>query len=318
MGRLDGRAIVVTGAGRGIGAGIAEACAREGALVVVNDLGAAVDGTGEDKSPAQSVVDKIKAEGGTAIPHFADVSDTDQANDLIESAIKGYGKLDVLINLAGILRDRVLVNLEPEDWDAVIKVHLRGTYNTSRAAARHWRAEKKGHYRLINTTSGSGYFGAPAQPNYAAAKMGIIGFTYSCANALMRYGVTANALSPGGATRMNADVDTSKFRTGPAPASDGIAPPENAAPAVVYVASEQSGWFTGQVFASYGRSIRLLNKPAFIREIVTNDPIWSVDDVFKSFASVFRPAVESADNPHERNARNDLEERLRAGDLEHI
>src|SRR5262245_35526702 len=143
MGRLDGRAIVVTGAGRGIGAGIAQACAREGALLVVNDLGANVDGTGVDQAPAQTVVDEIRAAGGTAIPHFADVSDTDQANDLIETAIKEYGKLDVLINVAGILRDRALVNLEPADWDAVINVHMRGTYNTSRAAARHWRQEKK-------------------------------------------------------------------------------------------------------------------------------------------------------------------------------
>src|SRR5262249_9130163 len=153
---------VVTGAGRGIGAGIAEACAREGALVVVNDLGAAVDGTGDDRAPAQEVVERIRAAGGTAVPHYADVSDSAQAQDLVDTAVREYGKLDVLVNVAGILRDRVLVNLEPEDWDAVVNVHLRGTYNTSRAAARHWRQEKKGGYRLINTTSGSGYFGAPA------------------------------------------------------------------------------------------------------------------------------------------------------------
>jgi NAD(P)-dependent dehydrogenase (short-subunit alcohol dehydrogenase family) len=312
MGRLDGRVIVVTGAGRGIGAAVAEVCAREGALLVVNDLGVALDGTGQDRAPAQTVVDNIVAGGGTAMPHFANVSDTDQADDLIQSAIREYGKLDVLINLAGIVRDRMLFNLEPEDWDAVIRVHLRGTYNTSKAAARHWRAEKKGHYRLINTTSGSGYFGAPTQPNYAAAKMGIVGFTYSCANALMRYGVTANALSPGGATRMNANLNLAGA------SGDGVAPPENAAPAVVYVASEQSGWFTGQVFAAYGRSIKLLNRPQFIREMVTSDSIWKVDDVFDSFESVFRPAVENRDNPHEQNARRDLEERLRSGELEHI
>lgn len=312
MGRLEGRVIVVTGAGRGIGAAVAEACAREGALLVVNDLGVGLDGTGQDRAPAQTVVDDIVAGGGTAMPHFANVSDTDQADDLIQSAIREYGKLDVLINLAGIVRDRMLFNLEPEDWDAVVSVHLRGTYNTSKAAARHWRAEKKGHYRLINTTSGSGYFGAPTQPNYAAAKMGIVGFTYSCANALMRYGVTANALSPGGATRMNANLNLAGA------SGDGVAPPENAAPAVVYVASEQSGWFTGQVFAAYGRSIKLLNRPQFIREMVTSDSIWKVDDVFDSFETVFRPAVENRDNPHEQKARRDLEERLRSGELEHI
>jgi NAD(P)-dependent dehydrogenase (short-subunit alcohol dehydrogenase family) len=314
MGVLDDRMIVVTGAGRGIGAGIAKLCAAEGASVVVNDPGVDVHGAGGDSGPAKEVVNEITARGGTAIPHLADVSKLDQAEDLVETAIREFGRLDVLINVAGILRDRMLFNMEPAEWDAVMAVHLRGTFNTSRAAARHWRAEQRGNYRLINTTSGAGYFGAPGQPNYAAAKMGIIGFTYSCANALMRYGVTANALSPGGNTRMNADVDMSRLGVG-TNAVRKVSPPDNAAPAVIYVASTASGWFTGQVFGSSGQSIRLLNRPQFVREIVTTEDIWSVPDVFEHFESAFRPAVEGADNRYEQVARADLARRGQANQV---
>jgi NAD(P)-dependent dehydrogenase (short-subunit alcohol dehydrogenase family) len=294
MGVLDGRAIVVTGAGRGIGAAVAQLCATEGAHLVVNDAGVAVDGSGADSGPANDMAEKITAAGGTAIPHTADVSITEQAEDLIHTAVREFGRLDVLINVAGIIRDRYLTDMSPEDWDAVISVHLRGTFNTSRAAARHWRDQKRGGYRLINTTSAAGYFGVPEKPNYAAAKMGIIGFTYSCANALMRYGVTANAIAPSGSTRMNGW----KVRAHIAP--------ENAAPAYVYVASTRSDWLTGQVLAARDRSIRLLNRPQYIREVVTNDSAWQVGEVFGHFERVFRPAIENADNPYEADARRDV------------
>jgi NAD(P)-dependent dehydrogenase (short-subunit alcohol dehydrogenase family) len=303
MGVLDDRMIVVTGAGRGIGAGIAKLCAAEGAQVVVNDPGVDVHGDGGDKGPAEQVVSEITAAGGVAIPHLADVSKLDQAEDLVNTCIGEFGRLDVLINVAGILRDKMLFNMEPEEWDAVLAVHLRGTFNTSRIAARHWRSEQRGNYRLINTTSGAGYFGAPGQPNYAAAKMGIIGFTYSCAWALMKYGVTANALSPGGNTRMNGDLDWSRMSTDPNAGNRRVSPPENAAPAVVYVASTKSNWFTGQVFASAGQSIKLLNRPQFVRELVTTDDIWSVPDVFEKFEESFRPACEGLDNRYEAVAR---------------
>lgn len=311
MGVLDDRMIVVTGAGRGIGAGIAKLCAAEGAHVVVNDPGVDVHGQGGDSGPAQTVVDEITRAGGVAIPHLADVSQLDQAEDLVNTCIREFGRLDVLINVAGILRDRMLFNMEPEEWDAVIAVHLRGTFNTSRIASRHWKAEQRGNYRLINTTSGAGYFGAPTQPNYAAAKMGIVGFTYSCAHALMRYGVTANAISPGGNTRMNSDVDLGKMLGDPG-AARRISPPENAAPAAVYVASTASGWFTGQVFGSNGQSIRLLNKPSWIREMTTTDDIWSVSDVFDQFETVFRPVVEGRENHYEVAAKRDLAARQAA------
>lgn len=185
MGRLDGRVAVVTGSGRGIGAGIAKLFAAEAAKVVVNDLGASAD-----VGPAQQVVDEITANGG-------------EAGELVHSAIDAFGKLDILVNVAGILRDRMLVNMTPEEWHAVLNVHLTGTFNTSKHAAVHWREHRgEGQYRLINFTSAAGLFGSPGQPNYAAAKLGIVGFTLSCANALNRYGVTSNAIAPAAATRM--------------------------------------------------------------------------------------------------------------------
>ncbi len=292
MGALDGRRIVVTGAGRGIGAEVAIACAAEGASLVVNDLGAAVDGRGADAGPAHDIVKRIRSAGGTAVPDIGDVADTEQAEALVETARREFGGVDVVINIAGIMRDHPLAELEPDDWDAVVRVHLRGTFNTARAAARHWIAERKGGYRLVNTTSGAGYFGVPFKPNYAAAKMGVIGFTYAVANDLMPYGVTANAVSPSGSTRMNAH----KVRD-PIPAA-------NAAAAYVYLASTASHWLTGHVIAVRDRRMRLLSRPHYIREFVSDDGRWDLTEVFERFDAVFRPAVESSpENPYELEAR---------------
>jgi NAD(P)-dependent dehydrogenase (short-subunit alcohol dehydrogenase family) len=310
MNHLQGRRIVVTGAGRGIGAAIAELAAREGASVVVNDPGVQMDGSGGGAGPAHEVVARVTSAGGTAIPHLADVSDPDQATDLIDTAIREFGGLDVLINVAGILRDRMLFNMTPEEWDAVMAVHLRGTFNTSRAAARYWREQRRadGEYRLINTTSVAGLYGAPGQPNYAAAKLGIVGFTYSCANALQKYGVTANVLSPGARTRMAGTIpDPGRTR-----GTDSDSQPHEArmgadqvAPAVIYVASTHSGWLTGQVFGARGTSISLYNRPRIIREIVTTGDIWKTDDLFEKFEEAFRPAVEDTENFYEQVARQD-------------
>ncbi len=308
MGYLEGRRLVVTGAGRGIGAAVAELAASEGASVVVNDPGVAVDGSGSDPGPAQEVVDRITAAGGTAVAHLADVSVTEQADDLIQTGIREFGGVDVLINVAGILRDRMLFNMAPEEWDAVIAVHLRGTFNTTRAASQHWRAEKAGNYRLINTTSIAGLYGAPGQPNYAAAKLGIVGFTYSCANALMRYGVTANVLSPGAMTRMTSSIpDPSRMRA-TEPGEEKPRPTLEAgqvAPAVMYLASEQSGWLTGQVIGAQGSVISLYNKPRVIRELRTTADRWSVDDVFAQFEPGLRPAVDDTENFYEVIAKSE-------------
>jgi NAD(P)-dependent dehydrogenase (short-subunit alcohol dehydrogenase family) len=296
--RLAGRRIVVTGAGRGIGAAIAQLCAAQGALVVVNDPGVGLDGSGTDSGPAQQVVDLIKAAGGTAVPHPADVSVTEQADDLIACGVREFGGVDVLVNVAGILRDRMLVNMEPEEWEAVLGVHLNGTFNTSRAAARQWRTERAGDYRLINTTSIAGLYGAPGQPNYAAAKLGIVGFTYSCANALLRYGVTANAIAPGALTRM-VGAAASPAELGLDEDAVRVLTPENVAPAVIYLASRESGWLTGQVIGAQGRNISLYNRPAVLRELVTDADGWSVDQVFARFEAAFRPAVDNSENVYE-------------------
>ena len=291
MGRLDGRVAIVTGAGRGIGAAVARMMAAEGAKVVVNDLGGSVEGSGSDKGPAETVVEEIKKAGGAAIANNDSVADYDAAENIVRTALDEFGKLDVLVNVAGILRDRMIFNLSEEEWDAVIAVHLKGTFNTTKFASIHWRQAREGHYRLINFTSGSGLHGAPGQPNYAAAKMGIVGLTYSCANGLGRYGVTANAISPGAATRMTETIPDDRRRGGAGRAVSDERAPENVAPAVIYLASEQSDWLTGRVIAASGYRIALYNLPEPIREVQTTGP-WDLDDTFKYMERSFRPAIE--------------------------
>ena len=290
---LEGRVVIVTGAGRGIGAGVARLLAREGAKVVVNDLGVALDGAGEDQTPAQQVVEQIRQTGGEATVNTDDVADHHAAQAIVNQAIDTYGRLDVLVNVAGILRDRMVFNMSEEDWDAVIRVHLKGTFNTAHYAAAYWRRQRDtdGHFRLINFTSGSGLHGAPGQPNYAAAKMGIVGFTYSCANALRPYGVTANAISPGAATRMTESVPDGRRRTPTGDGSDERSP-DNVAPAVAFLASDRSDWCTGQVISARGFQIGLYNVPQVIRQIASPGP-WELETAFTMIEESFRPAVEA-------------------------
>src|SRR5947209_18592199 len=209
-GLCEGRVVIVTGAGRGIGREEALEYAREGAKVVVNDVGVARDGTGEDATPAQSVVDEIKALGGEAVANYDDISDFDAAKRLIDQAVETFGRLDVVVNNAGILRDRMLVNMTIDEWDAVIKVHLRGTFSTSHHAAVYWREKSKAgedvDARIINTSSSSGIYGHGGQSNYGAAKAGIAAFTIITAMELQRYGVTCNAIAPAALTRMTEDL----------------------------------------------------------------------------------------------------------------
>lgn len=291
MGHLDGRVAIVTGAGRGIGASVAKLLASEGASVVVNDLGAAVDGSGTDAGPANQVVDEINAKGGKAIANGADVADHAAAEELVGSAISQFGRLDVLVNVAGILRDRMIFNMAAEEWDAVIRVHLRGTFNTSKFAAAHWRSirDADAQNRIINFTSVSGLHGAPGQPNYAAAKMGIFGLTISCANSLAKYGVTTNAISPGASTRMTDSVPDERRRAGSSAGRDDRSP-DNVAPVVAYLASERSGWINGRVVHSAGYEVSLYNVPQKISEIHGNHP-WELDDLGAHMEQSFGPIL---------------------------
>jgi len=290
---LEGRVVLVTGGGRGIGEAVARRLAREGARVVVNDLGVDVDGAGGDASLAQAVAKSIVEDGGDAVGHSSDIADYAATDQLMQVVLDTYGKLDAVVNVAGILRDRMIFNLSEEDWDAVIRVHLKGTFNTTRLAAAYWRGQRDtgAHYRLINFTSASGLNGNPGQPNYAAAKMGIVGLTYSAANALARYGVTANAIAPVAFTRMVGTVPTEKMVGDHQSGTEDPRTPDNVAPVVAYLASEASDWCTGRIIGSEGFKVQLFNNPQIIREIAGNRP-WGVKELGalmeESFKSVPR------------------------------
>jgi NAD(P)-dependent dehydrogenase (short-subunit alcohol dehydrogenase family) len=291
MGTLDGRVAIVTGAGRGIGRSTALLLAAEGASVVVNDLGGNVDGSGADTGPAQVVVDEIAAAGGTAVANGADISDHAAAEELIKSAIGEYGKLDVLVNVAGILRDRMIFNMTEQEWDDVIRVHLKGTFNTSKFASAHWRSlrDESAQHRIINFTSVSGLHGAPGQPNYAAAKMGIVGLTWSCANALAKYGVTVNAVSPAAATRMTDSIPTERRRTDRPVDEDARRSPDNVARVVAYLASERSGWLTGRIVHSAGFEVALYNNAGPVVRLLSEQP-WQLDELAEQVERSFRAA----------------------------
>jgi len=287
MGRLDGRVAIVTGAGRGIGRSVATLLAARGASVVVNDLGGAVDGSGSDTSLAAQVAREIGQAGGTAVASGADISDHAAAEGLVENTLKEFGRLDVLVNVAGILRDRMIFNMSEQEWDDVIRVHLKGTFNTSKFAAVHWRSVRDPHAqnRIINFTSVSGLHGSPGQPNYAAAKMGIVGLTYSCANSLAQYGVTANAISPGAATRMTDTIPAQRRRS--RPGADEWSP-DNVATVVGYLASEESGWINGRIVHASGYEVSLYNNPEAIVRLIGTEP-WQADALSAQIERSFRP-----------------------------
>ncbi|MFB9833698.1 SDR family oxidoreductase [Actinoallomurus acaciae] len=257
MGIVEGRVVIVTGAARGIGRGHALEFARQGAKVVVNDLGAQVDGSGTSTGPAGAVVDEIRAAGGEAIANGDDVADFEGARRLIETAVETYGDLHVLVNNAGILRDRMLVNMTAEEWDDVIRVHLRGTFAPLRHAGAYWRARSKAgepvDAAIINTTSSSGIYGNAGQGNYGAAKAGIAGLTVIAARELGRYGVTVNAVAPAALTRMTENLV--RWKGGDAPADFDPRAADNIAPLVVWLGSGQARGITGRVFNVRGGTI---------------------------------------------------------------
>jgi NAD(P)-dependent dehydrogenase (short-subunit alcohol dehydrogenase family) len=256
-GLCEGRVAIVTGGGRGIGREYCLMLAAQGAKVVVNDLGAGADGVGADLGPAQQVVADIRAAGGEAVVNGADVSDWDQAKAMIDQAVSTYGKLDVVINNAGILRDRMLVNMTEAEWDAVIRVHLKGAFAPARHAAAHWREVNKVtgesvNARIINTSSVSGIYGNIGQTNYGAAKMGIAAFTIIASRELRRYGITVNAIAPGAITRLTENL-------GPPVTEERreAMSPRWIAPIAVWLASEHSSDVSGRMFEASGAMLAI-------------------------------------------------------------
>jgi NAD(P)-dependent dehydrogenase (short-subunit alcohol dehydrogenase family) len=261
MGALDGRVAIITGAGRGIGREHALLFAAEGAKVVVNDLGGAVDGSGDDRSAAEQVVDEIKALGGEAVANGDDVADWKGGQRLIESAVDAFGDLHVLVNNAGILRDRMLVNMTEDDWDSVIHVHLKGHFVPTRHAATYWRERAKAGEEvracIVNTSSTSGLLGNPGQANYGAAKAGIAAFSVITAQELGRYGVRVNAIAPAARTRMT-ELTPGLSDIVKRPADEAqfdVWDPANVSPLVAYLATEDCP-LTGRVFFVQGGSVR--------------------------------------------------------------
>jgi NAD(P)-dependent dehydrogenase (short-subunit alcohol dehydrogenase family) len=259
MGICDGRIVVITGSGRGIGREHALEFASQGAKIVVNDLGAEVDGSGSSAGPAGQVVDEIRGMGGEAVANGDDVSDYDGAGRLIQTAIDTFGGLDVLVNNAGILRDRMMVNMTIEEWDAVIRVHLRGTFAPTRHAIEYWRNRSKAgepnDARVINTTSPSGIYGNVGQTNYGAAKAGIASMTIIAAMELSRYGVTVNAIAPAALTRMTENLGMGEASAAKKPEEFDPLDPGNIAPLVVWLGSPESAAITGRVFNVMGGNI---------------------------------------------------------------
>jgi NAD(P)-dependent dehydrogenase (short-subunit alcohol dehydrogenase family) len=298
-GMCEDRVAVVTGAGRGIGREYALMLASEGAKVVVNDLGGDRDGSGADLSPAQQVVKEIEALGGQAVVNGGDVSDFTAAKQMIDQAVDTFGRLDVVVNNAGILRDRMLINMTEEEWDAVIQVHLKGTFAPSRHAAAYWRerakAGQENRARIINTTSVSGIYGNPGQTNYGAAKQGIAGFTYIASLELARYGVTVNAIAPGALTRLTADLGSTQITDEHREAMS----PRWVAPLCTWLASEQSEGVTGRVFEATGQLLAVAegwHRGPVAKAV--DDPA-AVDETMRELLSRARPpaGMDGADRP---------------------
>jgi NAD(P)-dependent dehydrogenase (short-subunit alcohol dehydrogenase family) len=292
MGALDGRVAIITGAGRGIGREHALLFASEGAKVVVNDLGGAMDGTGDDRTPAEQVVDEIKNMGGEAVANADNVADWEGAQRMVNSAIETFGDLHVLVNNAGILRDRVLVNMTEEEWDAVIHVHLKGHFAPTRWAAAYWREQTKAgkpiKASVINTSSTSGLLGNPGQANYGAAKAGIGAFTVITAMELERYGVRVNAIAPAARTRLTeatpglGDV----VKAPDEPGKFDVWDPANVSPLVGYLATEHCT-LTGKVFFVQGGKVQLMSPWAMATSVEKPDR-WTVAELeaeMKAFAT---------------------------------
>ncbi|MFE3520091.1 3-oxoacyl-ACP reductase [Streptomyces sp. NPDC059161] len=297
---LEGLSAIVTGAGRGLGRAEALELARLGAAVVVNDFGRpGRDGSGQaSKGPAEDVAAEIRAAGGTAVAHTGDVADHQQARELVQLAIDTYGKLDILVNNAGILRDRMIFSMSEAEWDSVIHVHLKGHFNTTHFAAAHWRERAKAtggpvYGRIVNTSSEAFLAGSAGQPNYAAAKGGIVGLTTSTALALGKYGVTANAICPRARTRMTEDVFAG-FQEPEEGQLDPLAP-EHVSPLVGYLASPAAAKVNGQLLVVHGGMVAIVERPRVAAKFDSAKEAFSYEELDELISPYYedRPAGET-------------------------
>ena len=286
-GMLADRIAIVTGAGRGIGRGVALALAAAGAKVVVNDYGVQLDGSAPSAGPAVDVVKEITAAGGEAVANAESVADWGGARRIVDTAIERFGRIDILVTCAGIVRDRMVFNMSEEEWDAVLAVHLKGTFNCVRHACTHMREQRYG--RIVTFSSGAALFGNPGQANYGSAKGGISGLTKVAARDLGRYGVTVNAICPVAGTRMT--VTDAYLKSREIRKQQGIVredrgtenieqlDPDDVAPMVTYLASDQAGNVNGQFFLCYGGAIALLSQPRAVKTLFKSTGIWTLDEL---------------------------------------
>lgn len=279
---LDGKVAVVTGAARGLGRVEALELARLGARVVVNDLGGDADGTGKAEEPAREVVEEIKAMGGEAVPHFGDVADWNDSKSMIETAINEFGELNILVNNAGFLRDATIFSMSEQDFDSVVRVHLKGHFCGMRHATAYWRetAKSKGtapYGRLISTASEAAIFGSAGQPNYSAAKAGIVAMTMGAAQLMLKYGITANAIMPRARTRMTSSGPTAAMFNKPEEGFDTFGP-EHIGPVVGFLASPEAQRITGQVFVCWGKNLNILDAPKQETRF-ESDEAWTVESL---------------------------------------
>ncbi|MCA1833408.1 MAG: SDR family oxidoreductase [Actinomycetota bacterium] len=295
MGVLNGKVAVVTGAGRGIGRGEAHLMAAEGASVVVNDVGGEWDGQGQDTRPAQQVVDELEAAGAKAAANYDDISTWSGAESLVRQAIETFGGLDIVVNNAGILRDAMIFNMTEENWDAVVKVHMKGHASVTHHACAYWRGKAKAGEttsgRIINTSSEAGLYGLKGQGNYAAAKAGIASLTQVTAREMKKYNVTANCIAPRARTRLITNTFGDTVMAAPEQGFDVFAP-ENVAPLVTYLASDASAHISGQVFVVMGGLVQLM-KPWEAGPSIDNEATWDVETLAGQIDKLFDGAKSS-------------------------
>ena len=290
MADLEGKVAIVTGAARGLGRVFALQLADQGARLVINDLGTALDGAGRDEGPAQEVVDEIKRAGGEAVAHFGDVADWSDSQAMIQTAIDSFGDLDILVNNAGVMRDNVLFNMTEEEFDIVIRTHLKGHFCGMRHASAYWRerSKEKGapvYGRIISSASEAWLMGNAGQPNYAAAKAGIVALTMSAARVVQKYGVTANVIMPRARTRMTSSGPWAAIFAKPDEGFDNFAP-ENTAPLVGYLASPRAERVSGYLFIVWAREVTIVGK-APKEPVFSSEEAWTVDALDQQLGAWF-------------------------------